>query len=186
MRRQGTPRPDADDSDELAVLTTAQTPEQAGAAHAALQAAGIEARIVDVAKAAPGDELAARLGPGVHVLVQRADLPPARQVLHLPDADEPDDESDGDGHGEELAAGSAPDEYAAAAYRLAFFSCAFWPLLVLTLAFIVRAIRAGRLEPALNKTTYRRHLIQAFVMGVLIPAAIIVALVVVSSPVWHR
>ena len=119
MSGQGTPRPDADDSDELAVLTTAQTPEQAGAAHASLCAAGIEARIGDAAKAAPGDELAARLGPGVHVLVRRADLPPARQVLHLPDADEPDDETD------EPAAGSAPDEYAAAAYRLALFSCAF-------------------------------------------------------------
>ena len=170
----------------LALLTTFKTVEAALDGQRHLATAGIEARIVDVAKTAPGDEFAARLGPGVHVLVRRADLPPARQVLHLPDADEPDDESDGDEHGEELAAGSAPDEYAATAYRLAFFSCAFWPLLVLTLAFIMRAIQAGRLDPPLNRTTYRRHLIRAAVMGVLIPAAIIVALVVVSSPAWHR
>ena len=180
MRRTGIFRTETDDFDDSIVLATFETSALAESPQGALRRAGIEARIVDAARAAPGDELAARLGPGVHVLVRREDLPPARQVLRLPE------ETDGDDAGEEAPAGSTPDEYAAAAYRLAFFSCAFPPLLVVTLAFFTRALRAGRAGPVLNRRIYRRHLVRAFVMGVLLPAGLIVALVVLSSPAWER
>lgn len=138
--------------------------------------------------------------PRFVVLVDAADAPPARQVLQAAraahparrrgdggsdeqpldsPADEPDDELDaGDFDETELTT----DDLAVSAWRAAKFSCIFPPALLLTGLLIARAAGAARLEPPADPEAFRRRLRMAVLLGVLIPAGLIVGVVLLAAP----
>ena len=159
-----------DDPDRLVVITSLPTLEQADVTRATLQAEGIDAVILDENTASTLHMSFATYSDGIRVAIRARDVPKARQVLNLPD-------------GEEVEPSSEADTLAAAAYRLAFFSCIFPPLLFVTFGFFLRAARAGQTHRPVDPYLYRKHLLYAFFLGVLLPAAAVAALIAWGAPI---
>jgi len=139
-----------------------------------LAAAGIAAWICEADDAAHLPHPPADRPEGYALVLDESQVPPARQVLDLLDDAGPL-ETDAE-------ALTSPDALAAAARRLAFFSCMFPPLLVVTLGFVLRALAAARARPPVAPRLFRRRLARAVLLGVLLPAALITALVIACLP----
>ena len=168
------PRPD-NPADELTVVATAAGLQQADVIRATLEAAGIDAVILGEHAASTLSHLGSAIHPGgVPIAVRRGDVPPAQQVLGLQGPDE---------EAPSLARRKlSTDEYASSALLTAKFACIFPPLMPVTLYLFLRAARAARNHPPADPYTFRRKLFYTFLLGVLIPAALIAITVAVTFP----
>jgi len=72
---------------------------------------------------------------------------------------------------------SAPDKHAASAYRSAILLWYLPPLAALTAYRIIRAARGRRLCPPKQPERFRKHLLVAFLVGIVLPAIIAVGIV---------
>ncbi len=72
---------------------------------------------------------------------------------------------------------SHPDEHAASAYRSAVLLWYFPPFAALTLYNIIKAARARRLCPPKHPEQFRKHLLVAFLVGVVVPLILTAAII---------
>lgn len=166
--------PQVPDTVEPVVLASMASRRKARRMRDTLAAAGIPAWIVEAEDVGHLPHPVGDRPEGWALVLDATQVPPARQVLGLGDAGDPL-ETDGE-------ALRSPDALAAAARRLAFFSCLFPPLLVVTLSFVLRALRAARTQPPMAPRLFRRRLVRAVLLGVLLPAGIIIAALVLGLP----
>ena len=139
----------------------------------ALRSAGIEPRILDDS----GEELANGVGT-LRVAVRAGDVPLALHLLPLSPSVGKENEPYTSHAPRELSS----DEWAASAHRTAKFACIFPPLLVMTLYLLLHALHVARTSPPADPYGFRRRLRYAVLLGVLIPAGLIVLVIMLAAP----
>jgi len=165
---------------QLVVVGTTAKLQEADVLRAALATHGIEAFVLEERTSSLLSHMAVAIHPGgVPVAVHRRDVRRAREVLsELP-------AWPGTSYGAGAAAGEqddrpTPDQYAQRAYRSALFSAWFPLLSVLTLYYFIKAHRAAAESTVEDPAQFRRRLLVAFFLGILLPIAGLTAILTVN------
>lgn len=145
------------------VVATAGTLQQADVMRAALEAAGIPVFIPhELSSNWMAHWGVAVNRRGIEIAVPQKHLAQARAVLNLPAADQPAPKKAPKEH-------LTPDDYAEKAFRAALYWCWFPPIALLMAYYFLRALIGRTMEPVQQPDRYARHLVLAFVMGIVLP-----------------
>ncbi|MDY6913708.1 MAG: DUF2007 domain-containing protein [Planctomycetota bacterium] len=153
------------DKYRLVVVAAAATLTEADVIRASLDAAGIDAMILNETTTNVLSHLNFAINPGgIRIAVSARDTEAARELLahhgvHSEEADEyfttPQEDA------------PAPDDYAQKAYWSAFFSWWLFPFIIITLYWFIKAAKAHRRRPAEQPGRFKRHMLIAFFVGIL-------------------
>ena len=167
---------DRADPSELKVVAAAGSVEEADLIRTALGAAGLEAIVLDANFSAWMPHLALGVGRGgVRVAVAARDVPAAEEILHR-SVDRA--ESAPDASGKLPLPSEEAGELARRACLAGLFTWLVLPMVLLTVYYLIKAVRSARRNGVANPGALRRRFWAAVVLGVILP---LVALVLLLS-----
>ena len=170
--------PVAADPSALVVATRVGTLQQADVIRAVLGGEGIPVVIADEG----ASNVLAHMGPAIHpwgikVMVQAQHLPAATEFLERAS-------QSGAAEAEPPRPGRSADDYAEAAYRAALLSWYLYPIALLTLYNLAKAMSVRHSQPPTDPRRFNKRLGWAFVLGVVVPViglALLLALYAMNS-----
>lgn len=156
------------DKSELVVVASAATLEEAQVIRAVLAGHDISAHVQGATATAMMPHIALAINPrGVRVMVLARDLDRVKRVLATA---EPVEYEDREIEERDAAAfETSPDRYARSAYRASLLYLICPLILLLVPYYFCRALRVSRRQPVRNKRRFRRHMVVALIVGILIP-----------------
>lgn len=154
-----------ENTSRMVVFTAVGTLQEADVLRVALAAAGIEAIIVDENISSTLSHMGPAIHPqGIRVAVREEDVAAAEEIVGEARSRQDQEE-------DRLCSvdDPSPDDCAQRAYWAAWYSWWLPPIIVLTFCHFVEAASAQRSAPVENPRRFRRHMIFASVVGILLP-----------------
>jgi len=134
---------------------------------AVLNSSGIDATIIGENVSHIYPQAFYALNPnGIRLIVSADDIDQAREILKLPEPQEPAPKKE-----------YTPDQCAQRAFWSCFLSWWFFPIAFLTIYWLVRAKQSRQISPVQYINRYRVKVLVAFTIGVILPAIILSAFI---------